>query len=259
MPSGKNFPRFMTDRPGKEVFFISDAHLGFPSLSRSLPREKMLVRWLREIKPRTQALFLVGDMFDFWYEYKRVVPRGFTRFLGEVACFTDEGIPVHFFTGNHDLWTTDYLEKETGMIIHREPLRTRIGHHRFLIAHGDGLGPGERGYKLMKRIFRSRILQWCFSRLHPNFSLWFGHTWSHSSRRARENEPFLGADKEHLFQYAKKENENDPVDYFIFGHRHHPVLEKLNENSKIIYLGDWVDHFTYAVYNGEKVELKKYR
>lgn len=249
----------MTDRDKKYIYFMSDAHLGFPSHNESLEREKKLVEWLREIRPRASALFLVGDIFDFWYEYKRVVPRGFTRFLGEIAAFTDLGIEVHFFTGNHDLWAYGYLEKETGMVIHREPYATTLGKHRFLIAHGDGLGPGDYSYKLLKRIFRSRTLQWLFSRLHPNFALWFGHAWSRSNRKNREKDAFLGEENEFLFRYAHDLNREQTFDYFVFGHRHYPLDTSLDEQSRIIYLGDWLEHFTYAVYDGEKLELKEYK
>ncbi len=248
----------MIDPAGKKVFFVSDAHLGFPSYEKSLPREKKLVMWLREIRPQAAALFLVGDIFDFWFEYKRVVPRGFTRFLGEISEFTDRGIPVHFFTGNHDLWTFDYLERECGLIIHREPYAVQIGDHRFFIAHGDGLGPGDRGYKLLKRIFRSRVLQWIFSRLHPNFSLWFGHTWSRSNREDREKESIAGEDREFLFAFAREQQQKEPADFYIFGHRHQLLDKDLGNGSRILYLGDWIDHFSYAVYDSHSLELRQY-
>jgi len=226
---------------------------------RSAERERLFVKWLDEIKEDASELFLVGDIFDYWFEYKKVVPRGFTRFLGKIAEITDRGIPVHFFTGNHDVWVFDYLPSETGVILHREPYILTNDKHKLFIAHGDGLGPGERTYKLLKRIFTSRTLQWLFARLHPNASVALAQRWSKNSRFAKGiSIEFLGEDKEELVQFARNRLKEELFDFFIFGHRHIMMDLELNEKSRLIFLGDWIINFSYAVYDGEKLELRKY-
>ncbi len=226
---------------------------------RSAERERIFVKWLDEIKEDATEIFLVGDIFDYWFEYKKVVPRGFTRFLGKIAEITDRGIPVHFFTGNHDVWVFDYLPREVGVILHREPYILQNDKHKLFIAHGDGLGPGQRNYKLLKRIFTSRTLQWLYARLHPNASVAFAQLWSKKSRFAKGiTVEFLGEDKEVLVQFARNSLKEEFFDYFIFGHRHIMMDLELNEKSRLIYLGDWIINFSYALYDGEKMELKKY-
>jgi len=226
---------------------------------KSTEREKIFIKWLEEIMTDATELYLVGDIFDYWFEYKKVVPRGFTRTLGKISELTDHGIPVHFFTGNHDVWVFDYLPSETGIILHREPYITTISGKKFLIAHGDGLGPGEDYYKMMKRIFTSKTLQWFYARLHPNFTIAFAHRWSKNSRYAKGiSVDFLGEDKEILIQYAKKRQVEEHFDYFIFGHRHIPLDFKLDESTRLIYLGDWIINFTYAIFDGENLELRKF-
>ena len=244
---------------GKKIFFASDAHLGLPIKGQVVEREKRFVKWLDEIKDQAGCIFLLGDIFDYWYEYKKVVPRGFTRLLGKISEITDRGIPVHFFTGNHDIWVFDYLPQETGIILHKEAYITELLGKKFFLAHGDGLGPGDKNYKLLKKIFTSRMLQWLFSRLHPNFSIWFAHKWSRNSRKVQGTpDPYLGDDKEWLVLFAKEMLKKEHFDYFIFGHRHIPLHIPLNEKAEFMYLGDWISHFTYAVFDGEKLELKKY-
>ena len=245
----------------KNIYFLSDAHLGLPDHKSSLPREKKLVRWLDEIKDDAKEIYLLGDIFDFWYEYKRVVPRGFTRFLGKICEITDSGTPVHFFTGNHDLWVFNYLPQETGMIIHHEPLETEFNGVSFYLAHGDGLGKYDKGFRLMKKVFTNKIAQLLFSRLHPNFSMALGLKWSINNRYAetREDLEFKGEEKEWLILHAKDTLEIRHFDYFIFGHRHYPLELDLGNNSRFINLGDWISHFTYAVFDGEKTVLKEYK
>ena len=245
----------------KKIYFVSDAHLGLPTYEKSLEREKLLVKWLDEIKSDAQEIYLLGDIFDFWYEYKKVVPRGFTRFLGKISELTDSGITVYFFTGNHDIWITDYLPKETGVILHREPVTKIINGKKFFLAHGDGLGQGDKSYKKLKKIFTNPILQWLFSRIHPNAALKIGQKWS-NSRRDIESlvvGNFKGADKENLVIYAKEKLKHEHFDYMIFGHRHIPLDVQLNDNCQFINLGDWITHFTYAVFDGNKLELKKFK
>ncbi len=244
----------------KNIYFASDVHLGTPNHKESLIREKLFVKWLDEIKHDAKEIYLLGDIFDFWFEYKHVAPRGFTRTLGKIAEITDSGIPVHFFTGNHDLWVFDYLTQETGVILHRQKLLTELYGKRFLLAHGDGLGPYDKGYKRMKKVFSNPFAQWLFARIHPNFSFCIAHKWSRSSRNSYEVKElkYQGEDKEWLILYAKQKLKEEHYNYFIFGHRHVPINIKLSEDSTFINLGDWLHNFTYAVFDGNKLELKKY-
>jgi len=222
-------------RPEKKIYFASDMHLGLPTPMPASEREKYLVHWLDDIKDTTEELYLVGDIFDYWFEYRKVVPRSFTRFLGKIAEFTDQGIPVHFFTGNHDIWMFDYFPLELGVTIHRNPLKREFNGRRFYIAHGDALGPDDKGYKILKKIFTCKILQWLYTRLHPNFTTWLAHTWSRSSRYSKGlSGDFQGEEKEILIQYAKTILQQEYFDYFIFGHRHLPLDYQLNKRSRVI-------------------------
>ncbi len=242
---------------GKKVYFASDQHLGAPDENQSLIREKRFVKWLDEIKTDCEVLFLLGDLFDFWFEYKQVVPRGFVRVLGKLAELSDSGIKICFFTGNHDLWMRDYLEKEIGATVFRDRQHFHISGKKFFIAHGDGLGPGDKGYKRMKKLFTNKIAQFFFYLLHPDFAVWLGITTSRKNKliSGAEDVNFLGKENEWLAQYAKKKLESEHFDYFIFGHRHLP-MEILIENSLYVNLGDWVNHFTYAVFDGDKLTLE---
>jgi UDP-2,3-diacylglucosamine hydrolase len=243
---------------GKKIYFASDVHLGLPDFETSLKREKLFVKWLDEIKDDAKEIILLGDIFDFWFEYKRTIPKGFSRFLGKLCEITDSGIPVHFFIGNHDMWIFDYLPKETGIILHKGPITKEYDGKKFYLAHGDGLGPGDRSYKLLKRIFASRLLQWLFARLHPNMGIWIANSWSSHSRYSRETRPFEGEDKEWLIVYSKDLLKQEHFDYLVYGHRHFPLDLKLNESSRYINLGDWLSHFTYAVFDGNDMFLKNY-
>ena len=235
-------------------------HLGLPSYEKSHSREKHFVKWLSEISKDAKEIYLLGDIFDFWFEYKRVVPRGFTRLLGKIAEITDSGIPVHFFTGNHDLWVFDYLPKETGVILHRDPIIKELSGKKFYLAHGDGLGPHDKAYKLLKRIFSSRTIQWFFARLHPNLALALAHFWSNQSRYVKgiNAEEFKGEDKEWLVQYAKSVLAKEHFDYMIFGHRHIAIDIEIGNNCHYINLGEWLTNYNYGKFDGEKFELKKY-
>jgi len=246
----------------KNIYFLSDLHLGLGGHDKSLVREKLVVKFLNEIKDKTAELYLVGDIFDFWHEYKRVVPRGFTRFIGKIAEFTDSGIPVYFFTGNHDIWIYDYLPKETGIKLFRKPETKEIYGKNFYIAHGDGLGPYDKKYNLLKSIFTNKVLQWLFARLHPNFALSFGLKWSHHNRESYTDEQiqFKGEDKEWLFLYAKDYlTKNPDINYFVFGHRHIPLKISLNDKSTFINLGDWITNFSYGVFDGKEFKVLKYK
>ncbi|MBN1413570.1 MAG: UDP-2,3-diacylglucosamine diphosphatase [Bacteroidales bacterium] len=240
-----------------KIFFISDVHLGLYPAAKSLEREKILVRWLDSIKTEAAELYLLGDIFDFWHEYHKVVPRGFTRFLGKLAEMSDSGTKIHYFTGNHDVWVYDYLPAEIGLTLYRNHIVREIEGFRFFIGHGDGLGHGDYGYKLLKAIFTNRILQWLFARIHPNASLAFGHRWSRSSRYAKgiDAEPYKGEKKELQMVFARKTICHDPFDFFIFGHRHIPYDIRIGEKTRVINLGDWITHFTYAVWQNKTLEL----
>lgn len=241
----------------KKIFFASDFHLGVPDKATSLEREKLIVKWLDEIKKDCEELYLMGDLFDFWFEYKTAVPKGFTRLLGKIAEYTDSGIPVSVFTGNHDMWMFGYLEDELGVKIYREPIERTFNGKKFFLAHGDGLGPGDHGYKFIKKVFANPFLQWMFARIHPNAGIGIANYWSRRSRISQGKEEYKGDDNEYLVAFVKEKLKSKHFDYFIFGHRHLPLEKKIG-TSTYINLGEWVNFSTYAVFDGEKVELKHY-
>ncbi|MEI9920605.1 MAG: UDP-2,3-diacylglucosamine diphosphatase [Bacteroidota bacterium] len=245
---------------GKRIYFASDFHLGVPDLDTTIEREKKLVRWLESIRSDAHSLYLVGDMFDFWFEYKYTVPKGFVRFLGKLAELRDAGLPIYFFTGNHDLWMFDYFQKELDIVIYRDPQELRIGNHKILIGHGDGLGPGDGFYKVLKTgLFANPITQWLFARVHPNLGMYLAHKWSKSSRIANmKRENFLKDENEFLFKYCVDVDKKEHHDFYIFGHRHLPLDLKVSENSRYINLGEWVNYSPYAVYDGKDIALKSF-
>ena len=247
-------------KEGKKIYFASDFHLGVPDHASSLEREKKIVRWLDEIFPDCEELYLLGDVFDFWFEYRTVVPRGFVRLLGKIAQFTDAGIPVYYFTGNHDMWTFDYLTKELNVKLYRDPIEKVYNGKKFYIGHGDGLGPGDHGYKFIKKVFANPVSKWLFARLHPNFGVSIANYFSGKSRIATGNtdETYHGEEKEWLVIHAKELLQKNHYDYFIFGHRHLPLDILISENSRYLNLGDWVKYFTYAVFDGKELQLKKF-
>ena len=241
----------------KKIYFASDFHLGVPSYESSLEREKKVVKWLESIRVDASEIYLVGDIFDFWFEYKTAVPKGFVRLLGKIAEITDSGIPIHFFTGNHDMWTFDYLEKECGVKVYRNPIKIEYNGKKFFIGHGDGLGPGETSYKILKGIFASKFCQWAFARLHPNLGIGIANLWSKRSRisNAGYDEVFYGEEKEILVAFCRNELKKSHFDYFIFGHRHLVLDITVGENSRYINLGEWVTKPTYAVFDGKELKL----
>ena len=233
----------------KPIYFLSDAHLGSWAVPHQRMQERRLVRFLDSIKEKAAAVYLLGDMFDFWYEYKYVVPRGYTRFLGKLSELTDMG-------------AYDYLEKECGVILHKQPLTTEIYGKIFFLAHGDGLGDPDKSFKLIKWIFHNRTCQWAFSALHPRWAMWFGQTWAKHSRMKRpggEEPPYMGENKEHLVLYTKRYIQyHSNVDYFIYGHRHIEVDLQLTHKARMVILGDWISHFSYVVYDGEHLFVSQY-
>ena len=244
----------------KKIYFISDIHLGAPALKNNRERELAFVDWLNQIKEDASHLFLMGDIFDFWFEYKTVVPRGFTRTLGKIAEIADSGVEVHLFTGNHDGWIFDYLPSELGVILHRNEFKTELGGKKFYLAHGDGLDKTDKGYLLLKKMFTSKTLQWLFARIHPNFAISLGRHWSKHSRISKgiTGEGFKGINNEGMYIFAQSILHNETFDYFIFGHRHVMIDSPIGENSRYINLGDWIHHFSYGVFDGNDFELKQY-
>lgn len=245
-------------KEGGRIYFASDLHLGAPDPVSSAEREKRFIRWLDHIQEDLEALYLLGDVFDMWFEYKQVVPKGHVRLLGRLAEIADRGVPIHYFTGNHDMWIFNYLPDEIGMTLHRDPIEVDLKGKRFLLGHGDGLGPGDRGYKFMKRVFRNRISQWFYRWIHPDLGLPLAHFFSGTSRQAGEK-GYLGEANEWLVQYCKQKLEERSFDYFIFGHRHLPLDIELNDgpsSSRYINLGDWMSYNSYARFDGEELELR---
>ena len=243
----------------KKTYFVSDVHLGTPNFEESLEREKLLVEWLKAIREDAERIYLLGDIFDFWFEYKRVVPRGFTRFLGCISEIVDSGIPVYFFTGNHDIWVFDYLEKETGVKVIKEEQRVEINGKQFLIAHGDGLGPYDKKFNFLKKIFTNRFLQWCFKFVHPNFAIGFALRWSKHSRAKHELDKPINYEDEWLVKYSRSVEKEQHHDFYIYGHRHIPKIYDLGNNACYVNTGDWLINFTYAVFDGEKVDVIGYK
>lgn len=247
--------------PGKKIYFLSDFHLGAPNKEQSLVREKKIVQFLDEIKNNAAVIFLVGDLFDFWYEYRKVVPKGYVRLLGKLAEITDAGIPVHVFVGNHDMWMKGYFQEELNIPVYFEPKEFTFNNKKFLIGHGDGLGPGDGGYKMLKKIFRNPVCQWLFGILPPYLGMGLANFLSRRSRAqtGATEEVFLGEDKEWLIIYCKELLKKNIYDFFVFGHRHLPIDFRLSDKSRYINLGDWIRYFSYASFDGEQLELKYFK
>jgi len=242
------------------IYFASDFHLGTNARLTSTEREVLIVQWLESIRKDAKAIYFVGDIFDYWYEYKSTIPRGYSRFLSQLRRFVDDDIEIHFFTGNHDVWMFSYFTEEYGIPIHRQPIEVELQGKKMLIGHGDGLGPGDTGYKIIKKIFTNKVCQWLWSRLHPNFSLWVMRKTSSTSRKVgKESETFQGPEKEWLAQYAERKQSESYRDYYIFGHRHLPINYTLSDGKgKYVNLGDWLYHNTYAVLEEGVLTLKEY-
>lgn len=245
--------------PDRKIYFLSDFHLGVPDHAASLLREKRIVAFLEEASKDAAEIHILGDLFDMWFEYREVVPRGFVRLLGKLAELHDRGLPVHLYIGNHDMWMFDYLPRETGVIIHRGPVVREWNGKRLMIGHGDGLGPGDHGYKFIKKVFRNPFMQWCFARLHPNLGLGIAHFLSGRSRRKKyvNDRKFLGEANEWLAIHCREVLKQEHIDAFLFGHRHLPMDLEVGPGSRYINLGDWITWYTYAVFDGTAVRLMK--
>lgn len=243
-----------------KIYFASDLHLGAPSKEKSLVRERKFVRWLDVIKEDAKEVYLLGDIFDFWFEYKHVVPKGYVRLLAKLLELQELGIPITIMRGNHDMWLYDYLEKEIGLTILDQCIYREWNGKKFYIGHGDALGPGDTQYKILKKIFQNKFCQCLFRWLHPDIGMGIANAWSQRSRSSHdeEDEKYLGDDKEWLFIYCKEQLEVKHHDYFVFGHRHLPIDVDLGKQSRYVNLGDWIQYFTYACFDGENLQLLKF-
>jgi UDP-2,3-diacylglucosamine hydrolase len=243
-----------------KVYFASDQHFGAPTRELSIVRERIFINWLDQIKADASHLFLVGDLFDFWFDYKKVVPKGFIRVLGKIAELKDSGIEIYFFVGNHDLWMTDYFETELQIPIYRDSTVFTFNGKRFLVGHGDGKGPGDKGYKRMKRVFTNPFFNWCFRWIHPDWGVQLAQYLSVKNKliSGSEDAVFHGPENEWLIQYCKRKLEATHYDYLIFGHRHLPIVYDLGNQAHYVNLGDWIQYFTYAVFDGNELKLEKY-
>ena len=237
------------------IYFASDFHLGSPNHTESLVREKKICDWLDSIKQYAKEIYLVGDVFDFWFEYKHAIPKGFERFKGKLAELTDNDVKIHFFPGNHDLWTFGYLEQELGLIVHHKPLITTINEKTFYITHGDGLGPSSVKYKILKSFFTSSVSQWLFSKIHPDLGIKLAYLWSKKSRK-KGGQIDKEKLKKDLISYSKKILVNTDINYFIFGHIHEPIEIELTPSSKYINLGDWINHFSFLEFQNSTLLFK---
>jgi UDP-2,3-diacylglucosamine hydrolase len=245
----------------KKIFFASDFHLGVPNHEESVAREKRVVAWLDSVKSEAHSIYLLGDIFDFWFEYKHAIPKGFIRLQGKLAELRDAGIPIFFFTGNHDMWMFDYFPTELGIPIYRKPMLLEVGKQKLLIGHGDGLGPGDTIYKFLKKFFNSKICQWLFARIHPNLGIGIANLWSRQSRisNTKREENFVSNENEFLWVFCTEEETKCHHDFYVFGHRHLPLDLKIGEQSRYINLGEWVHFNTYAEYDGNTLSLKTFK
>lgn len=245
--------------PGKKLFFASDCHLGEPDYLSSREREQKVVSWLENFKHESGGFFLLGDIFDFWFEYKHVIPKGYVRFLGKLAEITDQGIPVFFFTGNHDMWLFDYFSQELNIAVYREPQTFKVNDSMLQVGHGDGLGPGQFSYKILKSMFANRFCQWLFGWLHPNVGFAVANIWSRYSRNNNGlAQPFTFAGEEKIYQYCKDTEQDTHHDFYVYGHRHLALEMPVNDSSIYYNVGEWIQGFTYGVYDGENFKLEAF-
>jgi len=246
---------------GKKIYFTSDHHFGAPTKQASKPREQRFIAWLDFIKKDAEVLFILGDLFDFWFEYKHVIPKGFTRVLGKLAELSDQGIKIHFFVGNHDMWMRGYFEEELNIKVYHKPQQFKLNNKTFFLGHGDGLGPNDKGYKRLKRVFTNSFFKWLYRWLHPDIGVSFAQHLSLKNKliSGDENLKFVANDAEWLTKYALRKLKDKHYDYFVFGHRHLPLEVTLSPKSIYFNLGDWITHYTYGVFNGEKLALEKFK
>jgi len=253
IPPKSNLPE------GKKIYFASDFHLGVPNKAESKARENKIVRWLSEIEEDAAAIFILGDIFDFWFEYKYTVPKGYIKFLGKLAFIREKGIPVYFFTGNHDMWMFDYFPTELDIPVFYTSQQFEVNETRFFVGHGDGLGPGDHFYKIIKKVFANKLCQRAFSLIPSYVGMGIANFWSRKSRisNIKKDDVFLN-EKEWLYQFCKENECRTNYHFYIFGHRHLPLRMRINQQSEYINLGEWVNFYTYAVFDGKKIDLKEF-
>ena len=245
---------------GRKIYFASDFHLGVPNQQKSLEREKKIVRWLESIRHDAHMLFLMGDLFDFWFEYRHAVPKGFVRLQGKLAEMSDSGLPIIIFSGNHDMWMRNYFPEEFGIPVFHEPQDIKINTTRFLIGHGDGLGPGDRRFKMLKKVFRNPLSNWLFGTIHPDWGIGIANVWSKTSRASNmEKDRQFHGENEWLLAYSKEQEKVTHRDYYVFGHRHLPLQLEVGPASLYVNLGEWLSHYTYGVFDGKKMVLRTYQ
>jgi|TARA_B110000483_G_scaffold108690_1_gene132425 UDP-2,3-diacylglucosamine hydrolase len=240
----------------KKIFFASDFHLGAPNKEGSRSREKKIIRWLETVEKEAAAILLVGDLFDFWFEYDHVVPKGFVRFLNKLAEFSDKGIPIYIFHGNHDMWMFDYLESEIGATVFSDPIHLKVNDKVLFVGHGDGLGPGDYTFKALRKVFRNKIAQWLFKWIHPDIGVGLANKWSSRSRINHTIEiQEINRENEWLFLYSKKLEADQHFDYYVFGHRHLPLTLDINKESTYINLGEWLNFNSFGVFDGTDFQI----
>lgn len=257
----EEFPKDPIQIPsGKKVYFASDFHLGAPDYASSRTREAKIIHWLETIQEQAGMLFLLGDQFDFWFEYKHTIPKGYVRFLGKLAQLRDQGLPIYFFTGNHDMWMFDYFTNELGIPISYDPISVMINHKKFYIGHGDGLGPADKTFKVIKKFFRSQTCQWLFSKIHPDIGISLARSWSGSSRKKnmKKDESFKGKEKEWIYLHCLEVEKKQHHDYYVFGHRHLPLDIPLHAHSRYINIGEWVTLGTFGEFDGGQLTIQKF-
>ena len=245
---------------GRKVYFASDFHLGAPNRQKSHEREKKIVRWLESIRKDAHMLFLMGDLFDFWFEYKHAVPKGNIRLQGKLAEMSDSGLPVFIFSGNHDMWMRDYFPEEFGIPVFHQPQDIQINTTRFLIGHGDGLGPGDRRFKVLKKVFRNPLSNWLFRKIHPDLGIGIANAWSKTSRASNmEKDSKFHGENEWLYAYCKEQEQLRHRDYYVFGHRHLPLRLEVAPDSLYINLGEWLSHYTYGAFDGKELTIQTFK
>lgn len=242
-----------------KTYFISDLHLGANYIADHKAHERRVVSFLRSISVDAKRLYLLGDILDYWWEYRTVVPRGFTRFFGALAELADSGVEIVWFKGNHDIWIFDYLPDEIGLTVHDGVMVTELDGKRFLLEHGDGVGKLPWTFRKLRSLFRCRVAQRMYAAIHPRWTIGFAHSWSSHSRKSGGYVPREGVGSS-LVEFAENYNftHTPKIDYFIFGHQHIMLEKSLQNGGKMLIIGDWISKFSYAVWDGNDLKMMVY-
>jgi UDP-2,3-diacylglucosamine hydrolase len=245
----------------KNVYFLSDLHLGASYLKNPLDNERRVVRFLDSIKDKASEIYLLGDILDYWYEYSRVVPKGYVRFLGKLAELADNGVKIHWFIGNHDIWIFDYLPNELGIEVVDGVAERQILGKRFFLNHGDGVGKHKLSFRIIRWLFRNKFCQAIYSMLPSCITIPFAHNWSsHSRKNGEDCAQAVEKHKENLLEFARDHaSSHSDIHYYIFGHLHIIANEQISNHAKCIILGDWIQHFSYAVFDGNDICIEYFR